>query len=75
MGCRRDEDYQCHFVRGSAIAAERLSKVGDTLTQLNLEPERVVVHEVAITDLERAPRLLNEMAATIEKIGMSPFKF
>jgi quinone-modifying oxidoreductase subunit QmoB len=75
MGCRRDDDYQCHFVRGSAIAAERLSKVGDTLTQLNLEPERVVVHEVAITDLERAPRLLNEMAATIEKIGMSPFKF
>ncbi|MBK5966067.1 heterodisulfide reductase [Thiocystis minor] len=75
MGCRRDEDYQCHFVRGSAIAAERLSKVGDTLTQLNLEPERVVVHEVAITDLARAPRLLNEMAEMIGKIGMSPFKF
>ncbi len=75
MGCRRDEDYQCHFVRGSAIAAERLSKVGDTLTQLNLEPERIVVHEVAITDLARAPRLLNDMAATIEKIGMSSFKF
>jgi quinone-modifying oxidoreductase subunit QmoB len=33
------------------------------------------VHEVAITDLQRAPGLLNEMAATIEKIGMSPFKF
>jgi quinone-modifying oxidoreductase subunit QmoB len=75
MGCRRDEDYQCHFVRGSAMAAERLSKVGDTLTQLNLETERVAVHEVAITDLQRAPGLLNEMAATIEKIGMSPFKF
>ena len=55
MGCRRDDDYQCHFVRGSALAAERLSKVGDTLTQLNLEPERVVVYEVAITDVQRAP--------------------
>ncbi len=75
MGCRRDDDYQCHFVRGSAMAAERLSKVGDTLTQLNLEVERVSVYEVAITDIKRAPQLINDMAATIEKIGMSPFKF
>ena len=75
MGCRRDDDYQCHFVRGSAMAAERLSKVGDTLTQMNLETERVAVHEVAITDLKRGPRILNEMAETIERIGMSPFKF
>jgi len=75
MGCRRDDDYQCHFVRGSMMAAERLSKVGDTLTQLNLEVERVQVFEVAITDLKRAPQILNDMAATIEKIGMSPFKF
>jgi quinone-modifying oxidoreductase subunit QmoB len=75
MGCQRGEDYQCHFVRGSAMAAERLSKVGDTLKTLNLEEDRVVVHEVAITDIERAPRLINEMKATIDRIGMSPFKF
>ncbi len=75
MGCQKGDDYQCHFVRGSAMAAERMSKVGDTLETLNLEPERVVVHEVAITDVERAPKLINDMAATIEKIGLSPFKF
>jgi quinone-modifying oxidoreductase subunit QmoB len=75
MGCRKDDDYQCHFVRGSAMAHERLSKVGDTLTQLNLETERVAVYEVAITDIKRAPQLINDMAETIEKIGMSPFKF
>jgi len=75
MGCRRDDDYQCHFVRGSAIAAERMSKVGDTLQSLNLEPERVALYEVAITDIKRAPQLINDMAATIEKVGMSPFKF
>ncbi len=40
MGCRRNDDYQCHFVRGSAMAAERMSKVGETLQTLNLEPER-----------------------------------
>ncbi|MCU7929944.1 MAG: hydrogenase iron-sulfur subunit [Candidatus Thiodiazotropha sp. (ex Codakia rugifera)] len=75
MGCRRDDDYQCHFVRGSAMAAERMSKVGDTLDTLNLEPERVILHEVAITDVERAPQLINDMAETVEKIGLSPFKF
>jgi len=70
MGCRRDDDYQCHFVRGATIAAERMSQVGDTLRTLNLEPERV-----AITDIKRAPQLINDMAATVDKIGMSPFKF
>ncbi|OQX30430.1 MAG: heterodisulfide reductase [Candidatus Sedimenticola endophacoides] len=75
MGCQKGDDYQCHFVRGSAMAAERMGKVGDTLESLNLEPERVVVHEVAITDIERAPKLINDMAETVEKIGLSPFKF
>jgi len=75
MGCQRGEDYQCHFVRGSAMANERMSKVGDTLSTLNLEPERVVVHEVAITDIERAPALIKDMEDVVEKVGMSPFKF
>jgi quinone-modifying oxidoreductase subunit QmoB len=35
----------------------------------------VSVYEVAITDIKRAPQLINDMAATIDKIGMSPFKF
>jgi len=75
MGCKRGADYQCHFVRGSAMAAERMMKVGDTLQGLNLEPERVQVHEIAITDIELAPRLIKEMEDTIAQIGMSPFKF
>jgi quinone-modifying oxidoreductase subunit QmoB len=57
------------------MAHYRMSKIDDTLVQLNLETERVVTHEVAITDIARAPRLINEMAETIQKIGLSPFKF
>jgi len=75
MGCQKGEDYQCHFVKGSEIAHTRMSKIDDTLKQLNLEAERVATYEVAITDVKRAPQLINDMAATIEKIGMSPFKF
>ncbi len=75
MGCQKGENYQCHFVKGSEIAHQRMSKVADTLQSLALEPERVETYEIAITDIERAPQLINDMAETIEKIGLSPFKF
>ena len=75
LGCQKGENYQCHFVKGSEIAHVRMSKVDDTLQSLSLEPERVEIHEVAITDIERAPQLINDMADAIEKMGMSPFKF
>ena len=75
MGCQKGENYQCHFVKGSEMAHYRMSKIDDTLEQLNLEKERVETYEVAITDIERAPKLINDMAATIEQVGMSPFKF
>jgi len=75
MGCQKGENYQCHFVKGSELAHVRMSKVDDTLETLNLEKERVETYEVAITDIERAPQLINDMAAAVEKVGMSPFKF
>ena len=75
MGCQKGDDYQCHFVKGSEIAHTRMSKIADTLETLNLEKERVATYEVAITDVERSAELINDMAETIEKIGMSPFKF
>jgi quinone-modifying oxidoreductase subunit QmoB len=74
LGCKKGDDYQCHFVKGSELASVRMSKVDDTLKQLGLEPERVVSHEVAITDIERLPRLIDEYAAKIKEIGMSPMK-
>lgn len=75
MGCQKGENYQCHFVKGSEIAHVRMSKIDDTLQSLSLEEERVSTYEVAITDIERAPQLINDMAETVERVGMSPFKF
>jgi quinone-modifying oxidoreductase subunit QmoB len=75
MGCQKGENYQCHFVKGSEMAHYRMSKIDDTLKQLSLEVERVKTYEVAITDIQRAPALINDMADTIAKIGMSPLKF
>ena len=75
MGCQKGDNYQCHFVKGSEMAHIRMSKIDDTLQTLNLEKERVATYEVAITDIERIPQLINDMEKTIEEIGMSPFKF
>ncbi|HCU53834.1 MAG TPA: heterodisulfide reductase, partial [Gammaproteobacteria bacterium] len=75
MGCQKGDNYQCHFVKGSELAHVRMSKIDDTLKGLSLEVERVQTYEVAITDIERAPKLINEMAETINKIGLSPLKF
>ena len=74
MGCKHGDDYQCHFVKGSELASVRMSKVDDTLKQLSLETERVISHEVAITDIARVPQLINDYAAKINEIGMSPLK-
>ncbi len=74
MGCKKGDDYQCHFVKGSEMAAYRMSKVDDTLKQMGLETERVATYEVAITDIERVPQLINDYAEKIQEIGMSPMK-
>ncbi len=74
MGCKKGDDYQCHFVKGSEIAYYRMSKIDDTLKQLGLETERVVTHEVAIADGARVAALINDYAAQIKEIGMSPMK-
>ena len=74
MGCKHGDDYQCHFVKGSELAHYRMSKIDDTLTQLGLETERVATYEVAITDGRRVAELINDYAAKINEIGMSPMK-
>jgi len=74
MGCKHGDNYQCHFVKGSELANYRMSKIDDTLKQLGLETERVATYEVAITDNSRVAMLINEYAAKINEIGMSPMK-
>jgi quinone-modifying oxidoreductase subunit QmoB len=74
MGCKPGDDYQCHFVKGSAIAKERLSKVGETLKSMQLEPERVGQAEASIADSARLPKLIDEFVAAIDAVGPNPFK-
>ena len=74
MGCKSGDDYQCHFVKGSGIAKERMSKVGETLKSMMLEKERVAMEEVSIADSHRVPEVVNKFAELIGAMDPNPMK-
>ncbi|MGO9744392.1 MAG: FAD-dependent oxidoreductase [Roseiarcus sp.] len=74
MGCKSGDDYQCHFVKGSALAKERLSKVGETLKSLALEPERVAFEELGIAESTRAATVLDAFAKLMGSLPPNPMK-
>ena len=74
LGCTYGDDYQCHFVKGSEIADKRMENIADTLSTLALEPERCVAEQVAITDYDKIPQLLNDFVEEIVEMGPNPFK-
>ena len=74
LGCKFGENYQCHFVRGSELANERLGKLQETLGRLMLEPERVKLVQLSIQDYDRLPEILNEFAEEIGEMEPNPFK-
>lgn len=74
LGCKPGEDYQCHFIRGSELLETRMGNVRETLGRLALEPERVQVMEVAISESEKIPPMLDEFVRTIKTIGPNPMK-
>ncbi|MBF0130657.1 MAG: FAD-dependent oxidoreductase [Alphaproteobacteria bacterium] len=74
LGCKPGDDYQCHFVKGSAIAKERLSKITETLKSMALDSGRVKQEDAAITDSDRLPKLIDRFVAELDEYGPSPFK-
>ncbi len=74
LGCQYGDDYQCHFVKGSEIAAKRMDNIGETLSSLGLETERVTSRQVAISDYHKIPEIIEEFVQEIIDLGPSPFK-
>jgi len=74
LGCTYGDDYQCHFVKGSEIANKRMENIGDTLKTLGLEPERCAANQVAITDYDKIPQIINDFVDLVVEMGPNPFK-
>ena len=74
LGCKSGDDYQCHYVKGSGLAQERMAKVADTLNSMMLEKARVAVEELAIADSRRVPQVINTFAELIGALDPNPMK-
>lgn len=74
IGCKHGDDYQCHFIKGSELAKYRLEKVQETLNRLQLESDRIQVHQLSINEYDKIPEIVNSMVETIDKFGLNPFK-
>lgn len=74
VGCKRGEDAQCHYVKGSELAHKRLENLQETLTRLSLESDRIRVVELARDELARIPALFDEFAARLAELGANPLK-
>ena len=73
-GCKSGDDYQCHFVKGSGLAEERMAKVGETLKSMMLEEERVTTMEISIADSAAVGKKIDEFMGVIDEIGLNPMK-
>jgi quinone-modifying oxidoreductase subunit QmoB len=51
-----------------------MQKIGDALSSLALEEERVAQFEVAIDDYDKIPEIINGFVEQVEELGPNPFK-
>jgi quinone-modifying oxidoreductase subunit QmoB len=74
IGCKKGDDYQCHFVRGSELAEYRMGNVREKLKQLVLEEERIEIHELGISDYHKIPKIMDDFLEVIDTTGLNPYK-
>jgi quinone-modifying oxidoreductase, subunit QmoB len=74
LGCKRGDDYQCHYIQGSELANTRMTNVKETLERLTLESERVQIHELGRDEFSRVVEVINTFAEEIEELDPNPYK-
>jgi quinone-modifying oxidoreductase subunit QmoB len=74
LGCKYGDDYQCHFAKGSELAAYRLTKLSETLDKLMLEADRVQQIQIAISEFDKLPQIVEDFVVRLKEIGPNPFK-
>jgi quinone-modifying oxidoreductase subunit QmoB len=74
IGCKRGDDYQCHYMQGSELAHTRMDNMQETLERLALEGERIEVHELGRDEFKRIPEILDAFVEVIDEVGPNPMK-
>jgi quinone-modifying oxidoreductase subunit QmoB len=74
IGCKYGDDYQCHFTKGSELAARRMENLKETLQRLQLEPERLQFTQLSLDEWKSLPELFDTFAERIRELGPNPYK-
>ncbi|NNG26418.1 MAG: hydrogenase iron-sulfur subunit [Ignavibacteriaceae bacterium] len=74
IGCKHGDDYQCHYIKGSELAEQRMENVQEKLKQLVLEPERVQIFNLSIDEYNKLPGIFNDFVEEITDMGFNPYK-
>jgi quinone-modifying oxidoreductase subunit QmoB len=51
-----------------------MQKIGEALSSLALEEERVAQFQVAIDEYDKIPKMINDFVEEVEALGPNPFK-
>lgn len=70
-GCLKE---QCHYVDGNLKAEKRVEFLTEILKALGLEEERLSIHFLSASMAYDFVKLVNDLTATIKKLGPSPLK-
>jgi len=74
LGCKYGKDYQCHFIRGSELASKRLDDLKSTLENLALEPERLSLQQIELSDWNRVAGVVNDFVKAVKTVGPNPYR-
>ena len=74
MGCKKGDDYQCHYIRGSELAEYRMENVQETLDRLTLESDRVRIVDIARNEYEKVPEIFADFLEKLDEVGPNPYK-
>ena len=74
IGCKYGDDYQCHFATGSELAETRMKNMREAVEKMQIEPERLKMTQLAISESGKLPDLINEFADEIAEMGMNPMR-
>lgn len=69
VGCNASD---CHFIVGSAYSEFTVTVLKKLLVLAGLEPERLQLHLTSPTEEIKITRVIEDFAATLEKLGSSP---
>jgi len=63
---------QCRYLEGNIRARKRVGWVKKLLDEIELDGRRLSIHPVNSGDIEQADRIVRQVSAALDELGLSP---